>query len=147
MNARRTPRLTLSIQGTARFPALPSRATLRRWAQLALTRDAGIVLRFVGAAEGRRLNLDFRGEQHATNVLTFDYMEKPVRADIVICVPIVRAEARAQGKQFRDHLAHLVIHGLLHAQGHDHVSSDQAERMEARERRLLARLRVADPYA
>ena len=126
---------------------MPSRATLRRWAQLALERDAAIVLRFVGAAEGRRLNLDFRGQDHATNVLTFDYMEKPVRADIVVCVPIVRAEARAQGKQFRDHLTHLVIHGLLHAQGHDHVSSDQAKRMESRERMLLARLRVADPYA
>jgi probable rRNA maturation factor len=147
VNPRRTPRLTLSIQGAATFPALPSRATLRRWTRLALERDAVIVLRFVGAAEGRRLNHDFRGRDHATNVLTFDYMEKPVRADIVICVPVVRAEARAQGKQFRDHLAHLVTHGLLHAQGHDHVSADQAERMEARERKLLARLRIADPYA
>ena len=141
------PRLTLSIQGAARFPALPSRATLRRWTQLALERDAIIVLRFVGVDEGRRLNLEFRGQDHATNVLTFDYMEKPVRADIVICVPVVRSEARAQGKEFRDHLVHLVIHGLLHAQGHDHVSSHQAEQMEARERKLLARLRVADPYA
>ena len=145
--AARPRRLQLSIQGAAAFPALPSRWTLRRWSALALERDAVIVLRFVGTTEGRRLNREFRGQDHATNVLTFDYMETPVRADIVLCVPVVRTEARSQGKTFRDHLAHLVIHGLLHAQGHDHVSPGQAQRMEARERRLLARLRVADPYA
>jgi len=131
----------------ATFPLLPSRATLRRWTLLALERDAVIVLRFVGMKEGRSLNREFRGQDHATNVLTFDYMETPVRADIVICVPVVRAEARAQGKLFRHHLVHLMIHGLLHAQGHDHVSPRQAQRMEARERKVLARLHVADPYA
>ena len=139
-------RLALSVQGHAAFPTLPSRATLRRWTRLALERDAVIVLRFVSTREGRRLNREFRGQDHATNVLTFDYMQTPVRADIVICVPVVRAEARAQGKSFRDHLVHLVIHGALHAQGHDHVSAAQARKMEARERSLLARLRVADPY-
>jgi probable rRNA maturation factor len=139
--------LELTIQGTEAFPALPSRATLRRWTLLALDRDARIVLRFVGSPEGRRLNREFRGQDHATNVLTFDYMERPVRADIVICVPLVRREAQVQGKPLRDHLAHLVIHGVLHAQGHDHVSPAQAHRMEARERKLLARLGVADPYA
>jgi probable rRNA maturation factor len=135
------------VQGREAFPLLPSRATLRRWTQLALERDASIVLRFVGTAEGRRLNREFRGQNHATNVLTFDYMEKPVRADIVICVPVVRTEARAQARPMRDHLAHLVIHGLLHAQGHDHVSARQAARMEGRERKLLAHLGIADPYA
>ena len=143
----RAPSLRLAIQGNAAFPVLSARSTLRRWARLALGRSAVIVLRFVGTREGRKLNREFRGQDHATNVLTFDYMEKPVRADIVICVPVVRAEARAQEKTFRDHLAHLVIHGLLHAQGHDHVSHAEAEKMEARERKLLARLNVADPYA
>ncbi len=113
---------------------------------LALDRDATLVLRFVATAEARRLNRDFRGKDHATNVLTFDYMEKPVRADIVICVPVVHNEAREQGKAFRDHLAHLVVHGVLHAQGHDHATQGQARRMEGRERRLLARLGVSDPY-
>lgn len=126
---------------------LPARTTLRRWTLLALERDALIVLRFVGTNEGRRLNREFRGQDHATNVLTFDYMETPLRADIVICVPVVRAEAHALGKAFRDRLAHLVIHGVLHAQGHDHVTPSHARKMEARERELLARLRVADPYA
>jgi probable rRNA maturation factor len=144
--ARAAPRLRLFIQGEAAFPALPSRATLRRWTQMALDRDATLVLRFVATGEARRLNRDFRGKDYATNVLTFDYMEEPVRADIVICVPVVRSEARAQQKALRDHLAHLVIHGVLHAQGHDHATQGQARRMEGRERRLLAQLRIADPY-
>lgn len=145
-DAGKRPRLRLSIQGEAPFAALPSRATLRRWIQLALERDATLVLRFVTTAEARRLNRDFRGKDYATNVLTFDYMEKPVRADIVICVPVVRREARAQQKALRDHLAHLVVHGVLHAQGHDHATQGQAQRMEGRERRLLARLGISDPY-
>lgn len=143
----RTPRLELSIQGHAAFSGLPARSTLRRWAAIALRRNATIVLRFIGIREARRLNREFRGQDHATNVLTFDYMATPVRADIVICVPIVRAEAQAQHKTARAHLAHLVIHGMLHAQGHDHQHPAQADRMERLETRLLARLRMADPYA
>lgn len=138
--------LQLSIQGYAAFAALPAASTLRRWTRMALARDAIIVLRFVGAREGRRLNQEFRGQDHATNVLTFDYMETPTRADIVICVPVVRAEARAQNKTLRAHLAHLLIHGLLHAQGFDHASAEQARRMEKHEVRLLAKLRIGDPY-
>jgi probable rRNA maturation factor len=144
---KRVSRLRLSIQGLDGFRAMPARSTLRRWVAMALERDAGLVLRFVATREARRLHQAFRGRPYPTNVLTFDYTERPVRADIVVCVPMVRAEARAQGKPFHHHLAHLVMHGVLHAQGHDHVTPGQAGRMERRERRLLARLRIADPYA
>lgn len=141
-------RLALSVQGIDAFDTLPARSTLRRWIRLALERDAVITLRFVGAREGRRLNREFRGRDHATNVLTFDYAQRPaVSADIVICVPVVAREARAQGKRLRAHLAHLVIHGTLHAQGYDHQRPRDAAAMEAREVELLARLRIADPYA
>ncbi|MCX8005792.1 MAG: rRNA maturation RNase YbeY [Burkholderiaceae bacterium] len=126
---------------------MPARATLRRWVALACRRRAHLVLRFVGTAEGRTLNRTYRGRDYATNVLTFVYGLRPVHADIVVCVPVVRAEARAQGKPFRHHLAHLVIHGALHAQGHDHVTPKQARAMEGLERRLLAQLGIADPYA
>lgn len=143
----RAPVLRLAIQAIATFRGLPSRSTLRRWTALALERDATLVLRFVGTAEARRLNREFRGKDYATNVLTFDYMQRPVRADIVICVPVVGREAREQGKTLRDHLAHLIVHGVLHAQGHDHATRGQARRMEGRERRLLRRLHIADPYA
>ena len=139
--------LALSIQGQGRFVGLPARSTLLRWVEAALESDAELTVRFVGAAEARRLNRDFRGKDYATNVLTFDYQHAPVVvADIVLCVPVVRREAREQRKGFREHLAHLVVHGVLHAQGHEHDRAADANRMEAREVRILAGLGIDDPY-
>ncbi|GAB4464890.1 MAG: rRNA maturation RNase YbeY [Burkholderiaceae bacterium] len=146
--ARRAARLALSVHGRDGFAGLPTLRTLRRWVQLALECDAEIALKFVGAREGRRLNSVFRGRDDATNVLTFDYAQRPrVVADIAICVPVVRREAREQRKTLRAHLAHLVIHGTLHAQGYDHRRRTEARAMQAREAELLAKLRIADPYA
>ena len=139
--------LSLSIQGQGRFVGLPARSTLLRWVEAALESDAELTVRFVGAAEARRLNREFRGKDYATNVLTFDYQHAPVVvADIVLCVPVVRREAREQRKAFREHLAHLAVHGVLHAQGHDHARARDAKRMEAREVRILAGLGIDDPY-
>jgi probable rRNA maturation factor len=139
--------LRLSVQGNARFEGLPARATLRRWTAAALDRDAEITLRFVGSVEGRRLNRDFRGKDHATNVLTFDYVREPrIVADIVLCVPVLRREARQQRKALRTHLAHLVVHGVLHARGYDHDRPQAAEGMEAMEIAILAGLGLPDPY-
>jgi probable rRNA maturation factor len=140
-------RLALDLQGHGRFDALPSRSTLRRWTELALDRPARVTLRFVDAREGRRLNRIFRGRDCATNVLTFGYELAPiVFADIVLCMPVIRREAREQRKTLRAHLAHLLVHGVLHARGYDHRGAREARRMEALETRLLARLRIADPY-
>lgn len=137
----------LSIQGHARFRQLPARSTLSRWVGAAIGDDAEITLRFVGGAEGRRLNRDYRGSDHATNVLTFAYAQTPsVAADIVLCVPVVRREAREQGKTARDHFAHLIVHGVLHARGFDHDTQARAREMEAREVEILSRFGVADPY-
>jgi probable rRNA maturation factor len=139
--------LALSIQGQTRFDGLPARTTLRRWIVAALERDAELTVRFVGAAEARKLNRDYRGRDYATNVLTFDYAHAPVvRADIVLCVPVIRREAREQRKAFRDHLAHLAVHGVLHAQGHAHDRAVDARKMEAREVGILAGLGIDDPY-
>ena len=139
--------LSLSIQGQGRFVGLPARSTLLRWVEAALESDAELTVRFVGAAEARRLNREFRGKDYATNVLTFDYQHAPVVvADIVLCVPAVRREAREQRKGYREHLAHLVVHGVLHAQGHDHARARDAKRLEAREVRILAGLGIDDPY-
>ena len=139
--------LRLAVQGQARFRGLPARPALARWIRLALGRDAELTLRFVGATEGRRLNRDYRGRDYATNVLTFDYAAAPaVHADIVLCVPVIRREAREQGKRYRDHLAHLVVHGVLHAQGYDHDRPARARQMERIEVAVLARLGLPDPY-
>jgi probable rRNA maturation factor len=143
------PRLSLQIQADPDAGELPAeRRRMRRWVAAALERDAELVLRFVGAAEGRELNRRYRGHDRPTNVLTFPYENEPViRADIVVCLPVVQAEALAQRKQSGDHLAHLVVHGVLHAQGHDHEDEPQASRMEARETAILRRFGISDPYA
>lgn len=152
----RTPRLSLSVQTGDRAGPWPvDRAQLRRWSQAALERDAELTLRLVGLAEGRALNAGFRGRDYATNVLTFAYdgdapgapvRDVPVHADVVLCLPVLVREARAQRKPLRAHLAHLVVHGLLHAQGMDHEDEREAARMEAREREVLRRFRIPDPY-
>ena len=143
-------RLALTVQGLdavrGRYAGLPVRSTLRRWVLRALHEDAEVTLRLVGLAEARRLNRDFRGRDYATNVLTFDYTRAPVLADIVLCVPVIAREAHQQKKSLRAHLAHLVIHGTLHAQGHDHEHAADARRMETLETALLADLGYADPY-
>jgi probable rRNA maturation factor len=137
----------ISLVGRERFDGLPAASTLRRWVDMALPGPAQLVLAFVDARAGRRLNHDFRGRDYATNVLTFGYALRPVvHADIVLCVPVVRREARAQGKHLHQHLAHLVFHGVLHACGHDHQSERPARRMQALECAFLARLGHPDPY-
>ena len=105
-------------------------------------------MRFVDAIEGRALNAEYRGKDYATNVLTFVYDDSEPRAgDIVLCAPVVRKEADAQGKMLASHYAHLVVHGMLHLQGHDHERPADAAAMEARESAILARLGLPDPYA
>jgi probable rRNA maturation factor len=148
---RAAPRLALSIQHDAAAGDCPAdRPQLRRWALAALAHDAALTLRLVGKAEGRRLNAGFRGKDYATNVLTFAYDAPagggPIEADIVICLPVVASEARGQRKTLREHLAHLVVHGVLHAQGMDHEDEGDAREMEARETEVLRRFRIADPY-
>ena len=139
--------LSLSVQFDVAQHALPRRATLRRWSLAAAERDVAVTLRFVGAREGRRLNARYRGRDYATNVLTFVYDDVvPRTGDIVVCVPVVTREAKAQGKTLRAHLAHLIVHGMLHLQGYDHERRADAARMEAREVALLARLGYRDPY-
>ena len=127
--------------------ALP-RHSVSRWIRHALAVDGEITVRIVGADEGRRLNLEFRGKDYATNVLTFDYAQEPVvSADLVLCAPVVAREAEEQGKPLAAHYAHLLVHGALHAQGWDHETGEaDAEEMEAYETEILAELGIADPY-
>ena len=159
------PRVSLAIQNASGAADLPVRSTLRRWLSLALTEtaavhEAEVTVRFVGTAEGRALNRLYRGRDYATNVLTFIYGDLPrerrrrvarrsanLSGDLVLCVPVLRREARAQGKTFRAHCAHLVIHGALHLAGHDHEKAKDARVMEALETVMLESLGYDDPYA
>ena len=148
---RGAPTLELTVQTAVNSPGLPSKTELRRWLAAALEQSAAITVRFVGAAEGRALNRAYRDRDYATNVLSFGYDAalpgQTLTGDIVLCAPVLRREARAQGKALAAHVAHLTVHGALHLQGHDHQSARPAARMEALEKRILAQLGFPDPYA
>lgn len=98
-------------------------------------------------AEMRALNAQWRGQDKATNVLSFPAPEGFGLGDIALSHETVAREAAAQGKSFAAHTAHLLVHGVLHLLGYDHKDDGDAESMEARERAILSALGVADPYA
>ena len=126
---------------------LPTRSQLRTWIKAALQCDSDVTVRLVGADEGRALNRQHRGKDHATNVLTFAYPETdPLSGDIALCVPVVAREARRQYKDPQAHYAHLVVHGVLHLQGYDHEKAADARHMEAAETEIVTSLGYPDPY-
>ena len=147
----RTPRpeLSLSLQfADPRHRALLPRHKVARWIRAALDAPGEITVRIVDAEEGQSLNHEYRGKDYATNVLTFDYSHAPVvAADLILCAPVVEREAQEQGRTIEAHYAHLLVHGTLHAQGHDHEEDEEAEAMEARESEVMTALGFADPYA
>lgn len=112
---------------------------------------AQLSVRIVDEAESAALNERYRGRCGATNVLSFpagvDLPGLWVAGDLAICAAVVEREAHAQGKTPPAHWAHMVVHGILHLHGFDHIEDDDARTMEAMERRILAQLGHADPYA
>lgn len=135
--------------------SVPASARIARWARAASGargHDAELAVRIVGAAEGRKLNLLWRGRDYATNVLSFPAprLGRPAAmrslGDIVLCAPVIEREARKQHKRAEAHWAHMVVHGCLHLLGLDHENEADARRMERRERRILAGFGIADPY-
>lgn len=140
-------KLSLSVQyADERLKDILPRPLLRRWVQAALQSPAQLTLRFVDAAEGRELNRDYRGKDYATNVLTFDYDNELVIADIILCSDVLLAEAAEQQKTVEAHAAHLIVHGVLHAQGYEHEDDDEAAEMETLEAGILAKLGFPNPY-
>ncbi|OHV12315.1 rRNA maturation RNase YbeY [Kushneria phosphatilytica] len=139
------------------FPTLPTQNDLERWTTAALARAGEhsrheLTIRFVDESESRTLNRDYRARDKSTNVLSFPFeapsnIELPLLGDLIICAAVVEREAIEQAKPLMDHFAHMVVHGTLHLLGHDHIEDDEAERMEALEREVLASLGIDDPYA
>lgn len=108
---------------------------------------AQINLLVAGSRQARQLNLQYRNKDYATNILTFAYEGLPqIKADLVICSAVATKEARDQGRPLDHHLAHLLVHGVLHACGLDHESNADAEAMEALEIGILRRFRIPNPY-
>ena len=146
------PKLTLSVQyADERLKDVLTRPLLRKTVQAALFFPAELTLRIVDAEEGQELNRDYRGKDYATNVLTFAYTEdsdaEVTQADIILCTDVLEKEAKEQKKSVLEHAQHLVVHGVLHAQGYDHENDEDAEEMEALEIEILAGLGLANPYA
>lgn len=147
MNRAPSKRLDLSLQYACNRKGLPLRVDFVRWARAALAGGGQITIRLVDADEGRALNNDYRGKDYATNVLSFPYDTEPVvTGDLVICPAVVAREAAEQNKPLAAHYAHLTVHGMLHLQGRDHETDEDAQAMEDEEREILAALGYPDPY-
>lgn len=164
------PELSLAIQYGTPAPELP-RWRMRRWVRHAVNGVAqarqraegakgkglqppafasvALTLRLVDAQEGQALNREYRDRDYPTNVLTFEYGVDPsgtASGDIVLCIPVLHREADEQKKALLAHAAHLVVHGVLHALGYDHIEPGEAQDMESLETHILHKMGIADPY-
>jgi len=148
------PAIELEVQWVCEQPSFSRTTDFESWVRAALEgvrHPVELVIRVVDEVEGRELNHRYRGKDKPTNVLSFTFdapsgIESNHLGDLVICAPVVVREAQEQGKRFNDHLAHLVVHGVLHLRGYDHQTDEEAELMESREKAILQGLGIKDPY-
>lgn len=133
---------------------LPTTEQIEQWATAAVqpqSDEVEMTVRIVDEAESHALNLNYRGKDRPTNVLSFpfecpDEVELPLLGDLVICRQVVEREAQEQDKPLMAHWAHMVVHGSLHLLGYDHIEDDEAEEMESLETQIMTGLDFADPY-
>jgi len=133
---------------------LPTAEQIEQWATAAVqpkSDEVEMTVRIVDEAESNALNLNYRGKDRPTNVLSFpfecpDEVELPLLGDLVICRQVVEREAQEQDKPVMAHWAHMVVHGSLHLLGYDHIEDDEAEEMESLETQIMTGLGFADPY-
>ena len=130
---------------------IPNQALLTTWISAALEQPATVMVRFVDEEEGASLNHQYRQKNTATNVLSFPFEvetvdEMPLLGDIIICAPVIAREAELQHKALEAHYAHMIIHGILHLLGYDHLQPQQANIMEQLEIKLLSQLGYSNPY-
>ena len=143
-------KLSLSVQYANNEDEPPSRArcgALVRAAWRATAADDGqITVRFTDTTEITRLNKRYRQKNRPTNVLSFCYDSKPIYGDIVICNTVVRLESDCYGIAIADRYAHLIVHGVLHLQGHTHDTPHATAAMEMLEDKILSNFNIANPY-
>ena len=133
---------------------LPTAEQIEQWATAAVqpqSDEVEMTVRIVDEAESHELNLNYRGKDRPTNVLSFpfecpDEVELPLLGDLVICRQVVEREAQEQDKPVMAHWAHMVVHGSLHLLGYDHIEDNEAEEMESLETQIMTGLGFADPY-
>ncbi len=146
--------MNLDIQRIFQNSNIPDDSQIKAWAALALLEDncnSEILIRIVDENESAALNQQYRQKSGPTNVLSFPFdapenLELNLLGDLVVCAPVVEKEAEQQGKSINDHWAHIIIHGLLHLQGFDHIEEKDANAMEALEINLLKKININNPY-
>ena len=144
----------VEIQTIHPSPGQPTDTEIQHWVDTALTDypdDTEIVVRIVDVKESTELNEIYRLKSGPTNILSFpveipEEIELNLLGDLVICAPVLEKEALDQNKALQDHWAHIVIHGVLHLLGYDHIEDDEAELMEAKEITILSHLGIKNPY-
>ncbi|WP_305811155.1 rRNA maturation RNase YbeY [Photobacterium leiognathi] len=133
---------------------LPTEAEFQQWLDAAVTpfqTDAEVTIRLVDEADSHELNLEYRGKDRPTNVLSFPFEAPPgieleLLGDLIICRQVVEKEALEQNKPLKAHWAHMVVHGSLHLLGYDHIEDDEAEEMEGLETEIMQNMGFVDPY-
>ncbi|MFB3100324.1 MAG: rRNA maturation RNase YbeY [Gammaproteobacteria bacterium] len=146
--------IEVDIQYATNLPDLPDENQLKLWVETALEdlkENAELTIRIVDEDEGTQLNERWRKSQGPTNVLSFTYegesnIAPDLLGDIVICAPVIAREAKEQNKSTHSHWAHMVIHGVLHLTGFDHIDPEDAGRMENLEINILEKLNYKNPY-
>lgn len=144
----------IEIQAVFASKNQPDQQQIQHWVDAALAdfeQDTEIVVRIVDEQESAQLNEQYRHKSGPTNILSFpvelpEGVELNLLGDLVICAPVLEKEALEQDKLLADHWAHIIIHGVLHLLGYDHVDEDEAELMENKEIAILNKLHINNPY-
>jgi probable rRNA maturation factor len=144
----------IEIQIIYQSEGQPEPEQIQRWVDAALEGyqpDTEIVVRIVDEQESAELNEQYRHKPGPTNILSFpvevpDGIELDLLGDLVICAPVLEKEALEQHKVLADHWAHIIVHGVLHLLGYDHIDEAEAELMESKEIAILDTLSILNPY-
>jgi probable rRNA maturation factor len=145
---------TVEIQAVFESAGQPDQEQIQSWVDAALDgyhQDTEIVIRIVDEPESAQLNEQYRHKQGPTNILSFpvelpEGIELNLLGDLVICAPVLEKEAKEQHKLLTHHWAHIVVHGVLHLLGYDHIDETEAEQMESKEIAILKKLKINNPY-
>jgi probable rRNA maturation factor len=144
----------IEIQTVFESAGQPDQQQIQLWVDAALDdygQDAEIVVRIVDEQEIAELNEQYRHKLGPTNILSFpadlpEGIELDLLGDLVICAPVMEKEALEQNKILAHHWAHIIVHGVLHLLGYDHIDEAQAELMENKEIAILNKLHINNPY-
>jgi probable rRNA maturation factor len=145
----------IEIQAVFESKGQPDQQQIQLWVDTALSdfdQDTEIVVRIVDEPESAELNEQYRHKSGPTNILSFpvdlpEGIELNLLGDLVICAPVLEKEALEQGKLLAHHWAHIIVHGVLHLLGYDHVDETEAELMENKEIAILNKLNINNPYS